>query len=224
MSTNGASAAFFDVDGTLVRSNVVTSYFYAVGKLEKGRSKWLRVARAWASVPRWLWLDRVDRSRFNREFFQVYGGMSHGGIRRLFRDGYEEYFGPRLIASAVERARVHRERGDRLVLLSGSPDFIVRPLAERLGAQDCLCPTLAEDNGLLTGEMKEPALAGSAKAEAAREYAARHGIELSACSAYADSLWDAPLLEVVGEAVAVRPDKALSRLAVERGWEVLAGA
>jgi phosphoserine phosphatase len=54
-----------------------------------------------------------------------------------------------------------------------------------------------------------------------RELAEVRGYELSACTAYSDSHTDIPFLETVGRPVAVNPDRALRRVAVERGWQVL---
>ena len=40
-----------------------------------------------------------------------------------------------------------------------------------------------------------------------------------ASSAYSDSATDLPMLEAVGRPVAVNPDRALAKVARERGWE-----
>ena len=61
---------------------------------------------------------------------------------------------------------------------------------------------------------------GEAKAEAMRELAERTGIDLAASSAYSDSATDLPMLEAVGRPVAVNPDRALAKVATERGWEI----
>jgi phosphoserine phosphatase len=65
------------------------------------------------------------------------------------------------------------------------------------------------------------ALHAEAKAECLREVAAREGLDLAECTAYSDSHTDLPFLEAVGHPVAVNPDRALRRVAVERSWPVL---
>ena len=51
--------------------------------------------------------------------------------------------------------------------------------------------------------------------------AASHHIDLDESSAYSDSATDIPMLECVGHAFAVNPDRALAEVAKERGWEIL---
>jgi phosphoserine phosphatase len=64
-------------------------------------------------------------------------------------------------------------------------------------------------------------LHGEHKAEAVRELAREHGYDLGESTAYSDSHTDLPFLEAVGKPVAVNPDRALRRVAAERGWPVL---
>jgi phosphoserine phosphatase len=54
-----------------------------------------------------------------------------------------------------------------------------------------------------------------------REVAQEQGFDLAECTAYSDSHTDLPFLEAVGHPVAVNPDRALRRVAMERGWPVL---
>ena len=62
---------------------------------------------------------------------------------------------------------------------------------------------------------------GESKATAMRELAGAHRASTSAASsAYSDSATDLPMLEAVGRPVAVNPDRALAKVARERGWEV----
>ena len=62
---------------------------------------------------------------------------------------------------------------------------------------------------------------GPAKAAAIEDLAHRRGYDLSASYAYSDSITDEPMLAVVGHAAVVNPDRALRRLADERGWQAL---
>ena len=64
-------------------------------------------------------------------------------------------------------------------------------------------------------------MVGEAKAAAVRALAAERGIDLVASIAYSDGHTDLPLLEAVGRAVAVNPDRRLRRTAAARGWPVL---
>jgi hypothetical protein len=59
------------------------------------------------------------------------------------------------------------------------------------------------------------------KAQAIRELAARHGVDLAESYAYSDSESDLPMLRAVGHPVAVNPDSALERAAREEGWRIM---
>ena len=76
-----------------------------------------------------------------------------------------------------------------------------------------------DDEGRYTGRMAFYAY-GPEKATAMRALAERTGIDLAASSAYSDSATDLPMLEAVGRPVVVNPDRALAKVARERGWEV----
>jgi phosphoserine phosphatase len=76
-----------------------------------------------------------------------------------------------------------------------------------------------DEQGCYTGHMAFYAY-GESKATAMRELAERTGLDLSSSSAYSDSATDLPMLEAVGRPVAVNPDRALAKIARERGWEV----
>ena len=76
-----------------------------------------------------------------------------------------------------------------------------------------------DDDGRYTGEIAFYAY-GPAKAEAIREMAARESIDLPASFAYSDSVTDLPMLEAVGNPVAVNPDSDLLKIATERDWEI----
>ena len=61
---------------------------------------------------------------------------------------------------------------------------------------------------------------GPAKAEAINALAKERNYDLSQSFAYSDSATDLPMLEAVGHAVAVNPDRALKKEALARGWDI----
>jgi len=95
----------------------------------------------------------------------------------------------------------------------------VEPLAELLEV-DVDCAHLLVRDGLLTGDLESPPAAGEARSTLLDEYARRHGLDLANSFAYADSLSDLPMLELVGTPVVVNPDARLSALAGQRGWRI----
>lgn len=217
---NGGTAAFFDVDGTLVDSDIVR---YAVGIRTADMPRPLRILWTAAFLPRipyYLALDRRSRARFQQALYRVYGGLSTEDLAGRAEALFQHHIEPRIYAAGRARVGEHRRKGHRVVLVSGSVEEIVRPLAESLDVRDVLAPRLEVSDGRLTGGLESPPLAGRRKAGAVVEFAEVQGIDLDASFGYADSLDDLPMLEAVGRPAAVNPDRRLLETALERGWDV----
>ena len=102
-----------------------------------------------------------------------------------------------------------------------SPTEIVETFAELLGITGAIASKAKIDaQGKFTGEMEFFAQ-GENKAVAIRELAQQRGIDLAESFSYSDSATDIPMLEVVGHAFAVNPDKELSKVAHEKEWPIL---
>jgi HAD superfamily hydrolase (TIGR01490 family) len=214
-------AAFFDVDGTVVASDIVR---YGVEIRTMHRSRLGRLAWIAAFLPRVPWLLALDawrREAFQRSFYRVYRGLEADELERRATALFRAYVEPRIYPQARERIERHRSRGDQVVLVTGSIDVIVAPLAEHLGVSSVIAPRLAVENGRLTGELAEPPVAGERKAERMTSFAAERGIDMDASVAYGDSADDLPMLERAGRAVVVNPKRRLLDHALARRWEVL---
>jgi HAD superfamily hydrolase (TIGR01490 family) len=212
------AAAFFDVDGTLIRSTVVHYYVYFQRKRLSG-VRWRLWYVAFAlKCGYFLLLDRIDRGRFNIAFYRSYAGLPAGEIKEHALDCYREVIKPRQFRQAAACAAEHRRAGRDVVLVTGSIDFIVEPLASALGAGGVVAPSLVESNGCFTGELDGPPISQREKARRMRAFADAHGIDLSQSHAYGDSIADLPMLEAVGFPHAVNPDKKLAATAKARGW------
>ncbi|MGH7563153.1 MAG: HAD family hydrolase [Gemmatimonadota bacterium] len=214
------TAAFFDVDGTLVDSDIVR-YGVEIRTAEMPAPlRWLWIAAFLPRIPYYLALDRRSRAAFQRAFYRIYGGLSTDDLAARAEALFHHHIEPRVYPAARARVSEHRRKGHRVVLVSGSVEAIVRPLAESLEVRDVLAPRLEVSDGRLTGALEGPTLAGPRKAGAVIDFAEAHGIDLGASFGYADSLDDLPLLEAVGRPAAVNPDRRLLEAALERGWDV----
>jgi HAD superfamily hydrolase (TIGR01490 family) len=219
-ASDGSIGAFFDVDGTLLDTTIV--HFYA--RLMTARMSPLRRA-FWAAafVPRlpvFLAVDRVSRAAFNTMFYRLYRGRHARGIREDAEDIVPDYATTKLYADARETVRRHLDDGHTVALVTGTADFVARPIAEMLGVRDVLATELAERDGRFTGEILGEPLSGAAKAHALVEFAGRRGIDVSRSYAYGDSTADADMLAIVGNAVAVNPSRRMASVAKLRGWSI----
>jgi len=211
--------AVFDVDGTLVQTNVV-EYFFWMRLQDQPLEEWPRfLAQMATKAPRWLYLERRSRAEFQRSFYREYDGLDVERMRVLGQEALHTVTLRRMFPEGVRRIRAHKQAGHRILLLTGALDVVVEPLAELLEV-DVDCAHLRVDDGRLTGDLLDPPPAGEARATAVEEYAARHGLELTESFAYADAISDLPMLERVGTAVVVNPDARLSQVGAQRGWRV----
>jgi fatty acyl-CoA reductase len=211
--------AAFDLENTLVASNVVESYAWLASRHLPVGERVTFTARILREAPALLALDRRDRGDFLRSFYRRYDGAP----AQLLRDDALDMFHHLLLAKSFPagfaRVRAHRALGHRTVLITGALDFVVEPLRPLF--DEVVCAQLGEDGaGRFTGRLEQLPPTGEARALVLAEYAAREGLDLGEAVAYADSASDLPLLECVGFPVAVNPEARLATIARRRGWHV----
>ncbi len=114
----------------------------------------------------------------------------------------------------------HREAGRRLVLATTSPEPWIAPLVDRLEFDALVATRWVAKDGEYTGETDGPFVWGRAKTDAVAAWAEENAVDLESSYAYSDSYFDAPLLDSVGNPVAVNPDVRLQAVAGLRGWPV----
>ncbi|MGQ0669137.1 MAG: HAD-IB family hydrolase [Actinomycetota bacterium] len=210
--------AVFDVEGTIITSNVVESYVWAKLadlQIEDWPAEMLSVA---SRIPAYLLADRRDRGEFLRTFFRRYEDASVEGIDRLIDEVVTELMLQKASAAGIRRIREHRAAGHRTIMITAAADVFVRPLAPLF--DEVIAAKLAVKDGRYTGYMAEPPLVGEARAAWLRRYADAEGADLKASYVYADSHSDLPLLRAVGNPVVVSPDAALLRVARRRRWPI----
>ena len=214
-------AAFFDVDGTLVRTNIVHAFaFYAMNQGTIFGTAW-RTARTAASVPLYWALDKANRKVFNEVFYRSYAGMTEDRLLVLADELFEEVLRPAIYAGTPRLLDEARRAGCRLVLVTGALDFTMRRLAEHLGADDLIANRMHFVEGVATGRVVPPIVEGAHKARIVRDYCVREGLALDESFAYSDSFSDYPMLAVVGHPTAVNPDLRLRNVARAYEWPIL---
>ena len=214
------TAAFFDVDGTLVNSTIVHYYMRFRGLLLHPLIRPLWVLWFFRKVPYYLLMDQMSRTKFNTVFYRNYRGLDVERLKELSLETYDTFLRPKIYPAAADKVREHKAKGDLIVFVTGSLDFIIDPLADHLEADHVLSISLREENGKFTGELTTPPLGGEEKARVMKAFAEQREIDLAASYAYGDSRADVPMLRCVGNPVVVNPNPALRHMATESGWEI----
>ena len=214
------SAAFFDLDKTIIAGSSALAFsrpFRRQGLLTRRavlRSGYAQLLIMLAGA------DAATMDALRRRITALCAGWEVAQINAVVAETLHEIVEPLVYAEATELIAEHRANGDEVVVLSASGLEVVEPIAALVGADRCLATRMTVRGGRYTGEI-ELYLYGEQKARAARDLADTRGYRLADCRAYSDSITDLPLLEAVGHPTAVNPDRALRRVAQERGWPIL---
>jgi HAD superfamily hydrolase (TIGR01490 family) len=214
------AAAFFDLDRTLLRRSsalALAGSFRERGVISRRQ---LLQAAAWQLLFVARGASREAVCRGAEDGLRVLAGQRPEELRELVAEAMEPVLRPLVYAEPLRLVERHRERGERVFVVSATLQEIVEAIADDLGFDGALGTTCEVRDGRYTGRALR-ALHAEAKAECLRELAAREGLDLSECTAYSDSHTDLPFLEAVGQPIAVNPDRELRRVARERGWPVL---
>ncbi len=213
--------AFYDLDGTLVDFNLVHAALFIVTNLGAWSDRAVYLASLIARAPQLYRAEKFDRRLLNVVLFSGLRGVSRDRLRLLGEEYCERVLFDRFYTQARELLDSNRAVGIEPVLVTGSPDFIVAPLARELGVADFAANRMIASRGIVTGRLMEPVMASTEKATWCASYAAARGVELSDCWGYADSYYDLPFLAPLGHPVAVNPDRRLEATALNRHWPIM---
>jgi HAD superfamily hydrolase (TIGR01490 family) len=221
---NQRIAAIFDVDGTLIANATLERIFI--------KFLWRRGQLGWREFVRWIaafieaLLGRNARAsnhsgRSRLKAIKAYlRGKDSASIRRLAQECFDTEIAPRLSQEAINRLRWHQSAGHFVILLSGTLDLLLEPLAERLGVLARVGSKLEIENNRFTGRIEGAHPFGAEKAECLAMINHGAGFDLKRSFAYADSFADRHLLAMVGYPVATNADLGLRKIAERKGWMV----
>src|SRR5271163_1815661 len=218
---NPRRVAFYDLDGTLVRLNLVHAARFMLANVGEWSGRLSNLAGFAARIPRLYFAERRDRRLLNTVLFEAFKGVSRDRLFSLGEEYCERIMIRNLYPRAVELIEANRAAGIAPVIVTGSPDFIVAPLARHLEIADFAANRLVYGRGIATGRLVPPVMASDEKAAWCAQYAAERDIKLADCWGYADSHYDTAFLAALGHPVAVNPDRKLLAAATNRQWPVL---
>jgi HAD superfamily hydrolase (TIGR01490 family) len=214
------TAAFFDLDKTIIARSSTFAFskeFQAGGLISRGtvlRSAYTQFLYVIGGA------DHDQMEKMRQFMSQLCTGWDVATVREIIADTLQNIIEPMVYAEAVRLIAEHHEAGRDVIIVSTSGAEMVEPIGEMLGADHVIATRLEVDEGKYTGKIRFYAYAEN-KAKAITDLARKRGYDLERSYAYSDSATDVPMLEAVGHAYAVNPDKELRKAARERGWPVL---
>lgn len=215
------AAAYYDLDGTLIRTNLVHVFAFYARNNQGLLSSLSRTAATVAGLPLFLAADFYSRKLFNDIFFKWYRDQSEDRLRYLAEDLFTEVLEPNIYPGTVSLLDKSRSLGLRQVVVTGALELTVRPLLKHLGITEFVANQLEFVDGRATGRLVPPVIASATKASWIRSYSEREGLSLSDSYAYADSMSDLPMLSMVGHPTATNPDGRLRDTAIRHDWPII---
>ena len=212
----GRHFAAFDLENTLIASNVVESYAWLATRRLNPKQRFEFALRTLSETPGLWRRDKRDRTDFLRYFYQRYKGAPLGQLQADAAEMLSELILIKSFPAGLRRVRAHRAAGHQTVLITGALDIAVEPLRPLF--DHIIAAQIDNKNGKLTGEMIDVPPTGEVRAQLMIEWAEQNGLLPEQGVAYADSASDLPMLEAVGYPVAVNPETRLVTIAEKRGW------
>lgn len=212
------AASYFDVDGTLISTNLVHPALFYLRNQATPLASARRLGRALALAPVMAVAELADRRTFNEMLFSTYAGISEDRLVLLADEAFEQVIEPAIYPGARDLVQKSRDAGHEIVFITGTLDVVIEKFATHLGGATIICNRLEMKHGRATGKLVRPVVAGPEKARLIREHARAKGHDLDGCYAFSDSYSDVPMLSVVGHPAAVNPDWRLKLLAKSYSW------
>ena len=189
------------------------------------------------------WVEAAEFRRGNEEAYETYkaGRLDIDAwidfASRPFRvrsdaerrDAQERFMrdviSPAMLPPALALVREHRDRGDRIALVTATNDFVTTPIAAAFEIDTLIATRIERDAaGAMTGRIDGVPSYREGKVARVGQWLAAEGRDwgdFERVSVYSDSLNDLSLLERATDPVATNPSAELEAVARERGWRIL---
>lgn len=213
--------AFFDVDNTLIRG--ASLYYF-------GRSAFQRRMIGLSDILVFGWQqarfsavgeNKRHLAQVKDRALELLSGRNVQEVQKLAKEVTEKTISKRLWKLTIDLVNDHLAQGHEVWLTTAAPTVLAAEIGEYIGVTGTIGTNLESIDGVYTGKVDGHVLHGAWKAEGVERLAKERGFDLADAYAYSDSRNDIPLLNLVGNPVAVNPDKALQRYAEARGWRTI---
>jgi len=218
--------ALFDADGTLYTGQ----FGRGLMKYSSEHNRQFYARRYYAGIlPTYTLfkLKLTSRENMQHALLAKLSGMlqgldqqqAHAALSWLLND----YLLPTQRSDVFKRLKEHQAKGHKIVIVSGMFMECAEIFRKILGADGAIGTQPEFVNDRYTGETIPPLISGEVKVTKVNELVQSRGwdVDWAASYAYGDSISDSYMLNMVGNPVAVYPDKKLHGMAKEKKWEVL---
>lgn len=210
-----STGAFFDLDGTIIATHSVVDVF--LERLSSGdihTDEMIDMASMLVSYV----LNPANFANDLRSSVKNLRGVGENKLIELAEKVNTERLSSQVFPEVREIIKTHRAKGHTVAIVTSATRYQAAPVARDLGIENVICTELELRQGQFTGKLKGEPCYGRAKLAAARKFARKHRVTMKKSYFYSNGSEDLPLLEAVGHPVAISPDRALNKVAHDRGW------
>jgi HAD superfamily hydrolase (TIGR01490 family) len=223
----GRRVALFDLDGTLIGAHLWLGLIkHHLKTKEKLLSVFWYIFSHIVLTPFWK-MRLISTEKYYqswiRDLPELIKGIKTEKVKEIFSWLSDEYLLPTLKKNVFERLKKHRQEGFLTILTSGSFQYLLEIIAKRLNIDFTVGTELEIVENKFSGKIIPPLCFGKGKVAKLENFLSEKNlkINLKESFAYSDSFFDIPLLELVGNPVAVEPDKKLLKIAKNKGWQII---
>jgi len=210
----GNIAAFFDIDGTIARESLMIEHFKRLIKYE------ILDESVWVDNVKQLYMEYVNRYGAYDAYIEALSEKYRSDLKG-FDIRYNKFIAEQSIKKVFERVYVfsrnqlefHKANGHLIFFISGSPDFLVKEMAEKYDVTEFRATKyLYDEDGKFTGEIV-PMWHSEGKDEVCNEIIEKYDIDIEKSYAYGDTTGDLSMLRRFGNAYTINPsNKLLQRI------------
>jgi len=212
------TAAFFDMDHTIIWENSgLSSVRFA---RQQGLISNMHLIKGIFKIALYR-LSLLNIEAWYEKNMSILSGLPTENMEHFSSLWFEAMIRRSIYKEAVDLIHDHIEKGHRVVIITNSPPFFVKPVADTLAITDIICTQVEVKDGVFTGRLIKPLCYGQGKCHYASIWAERNDIDLGSSYFYTDSYYDLELMEAVGNPIATNPDRRLIRTASEKNWPIL---
>jgi putative phosphoserine phosphatase/1-acylglycerol-3-phosphate O-acyltransferase len=209
--------AFFDLDRTLIKGFSASKFLKT--RILSGKMKNREIVAQFGGA---LVYAVGDKNFASLAAIGAKGvkGIKEDVFKQVGEEVYYKYLAKAIYPESRALVAAHLAKGHTVAIISAATPYQVTPVASDLGIEHVMCTKMEVVNGKFTGNIVEPACWGEGKAHASQVLSDTLNLDLSKSYFYTDSAEDMPLLDMVGNPVAINPDKELSAKAYVNDWPV----
>jgi len=227
MAEDKITLAIFDFDGTLTEGHLWSgiSKHHRKNKIKRLTlyTYMLSHLPLWLAAKLKLYSEEKNRSKWGEDLSVLFKGFTTEEARKAFEWVSDNYFMPLMRPDVMEKLKAHKKQGHQVMLLSGMFDIFLEVMGERIGVDYVVGTKLEVTNNVYSGHIIKPLCFGENKAKLLAEFIGQHKLQVDYphSFAYADSIYDIPVLRMVGNPIATYPDKQLYQFSRTEKWQII---